>query len=281
MTSKFIFLALISALLFAACDDNASSEDNTPTPDNMGDDMPQAPEDMTMSQPDTAPQPDPLRSLVEAPLFGTTSPGNRMRDPLLTQASFATAGGFPSWFAQTGVGQFAGSQRFITPTSPTGLPSLRVAGNARGIIVTGQGMGGQGPLNASVWVGRDSEGDGGTSMSTLTASVTGYNLDTNEAGAVIDLTLVPDSTQVHGDITWVQFAGPIDDIIGELFLFIEDGSDTNLYVQGAVIERDTTRSLRRVAPTPRGLNTLERMAIKNIIDWRRDQAPPKRPVVFP
>ena len=168
-----------------------------------------------------------VRTLTQRQLFGDLPTGNRVLDPTFGLASGA-------WYGFTSDFQMAEMLLRHLPQTPSHHPAaIEVTASRRGAIIIGQVKTTDGPLHASVWIGRLGDVNP-VAFSQMDISVSGVSRE----GASVAFSLRADESSlvVLDGKTWMRFSGLIDEGgIGWSMINIYDSDNDTFLINGPVV----------------------------------------------
>ncbi|HEY3446586.1 MAG TPA: hypothetical protein VGK67_09490 [Myxococcales bacterium] len=263
------------ALLATACPE----ENNNRGPDAALaglDAAAEAPDAEAMPPDAEAPGPDagsvvpPLRTLLAPHLMGTAPADNLVMAPNFDPMS-------EQWYAVTAT-DYADAQLIVLPKDPVnGLPVFKLlAMAAPERYLMGTVRGGKGPLQASVWIGRDA-----AASPDLTLDVVIQGLTSSEpTDSTFVLAPEPDSEQTIDRIRWVRYSARIDqELLGFGSFIVYDQTKQVVYVLApALTPVVETRGLVKAKPSlVRKPTAGEAKAVKDFWEKQRRRTPPRPP----
>ena len=174
---------------------------------------------------------EPLRRVIQRPLFGNTPLTNRFKDP-----RFASLHQSYDWLVTRGNQSFdlLVAYRKELAETPAQTPVLHVPKeptNPNGLQVYGELMLQRAPTRISIWIGRPLLNVAGAQ-----AQVSIYGLNTNNIQdfAGVELAPEPGSEQIMSGIRWVRYAAVAEGFAGYGYLIVQDVSSAPLYVHAPV-----------------------------------------------
>ncbi|MFO0722207.1 MAG: hypothetical protein U1E65_00405 [Myxococcota bacterium] len=209
------------------------------------------------------------RHLVDVKLFGDMPLENAVLDPQFDQSS-------QNWIA---VGDLANGGRFVRSQvrdlarSPVGLPALYFptrSTDPTDTVLLGSVMAVPGPVEASVWIGRDDANSAALSQAHPFVIVT---LASSGQEQAFDLTpMSTTATQSLDGVGWQLYSATIpESSLGILTFAVDDPAHGPLYVHAPVVVGTAARLRGIPPPTARArpLRPLEAQAAAKIAEWRR------------
>ncbi len=225
----------------------------------------------------------PLRTMTRHELFGEMPLTNRFLDP-----QFAQLDGV-GWLTIAGQGMtFGGFTRWFTPHTPLSQPALRMR---RGLVqqnlsVLGAAKSGDGPIEISVWLGRQATGED-LAFNEVGAQLLGLFADGSQGALDLAADAGAAAQELDG-IHWQRFVAATDDgPLGWAYLFIVQTNSEELLVTSPLLIRPSDSTFSGVASLRplverRPLRSNERIALALAAEQSRDrlQPPASRPKPF-
>jgi hypothetical protein len=268
----WMFTVLMAALILGGCSDGAGDSSD---PGNNGTVNNGTANNGTANNGTANNGTAPARVLVADGLMGDLPMDNRVVDPEFTTFDFQSER-LRYWYAlRSRNGQSVGVPVYTwyTRRSPTRTNALRVEGGLDsdptiyGFVKTGIAV-----HDASIWVGRDA-GAQDVNAASVTVTILGFNPNSTDGRAAIDLERISDSRTEVGGRVWHRYVGNWRTFLaGWSYFQVQDAARENLFVAGPVVRDNDGSGSEKPASPPRGLTAREAADLGYLLGQQRARA---------